>query len=111
MSIHSFLADRHRARLESACATMRPHLPCPKLRVRFHADGRRSFPGVVQYQLQDGGQLLDLPAAEEGVVYRRIVHDLDACDFLTSLGALEMGHRTPLTAAATVIDRRPTPGV
>lgn len=93
------MAERHANRLRRACATMRPSLLRPKLRVRFHADGRRSFPGVVQYQLQDGGQLLDLPPTEEGVVYRRIVHDLAAYDRLQQTGALDMGHRLPLVGA------------
>ena len=81
-----------------------------KIRVRHHADGRRSFPGVVQYRV--GDQLLDLPPTvsthrdltplrpggkPEGLrslPWRPVVHDRATYDRLWLSGALHIGHVT-----------------
>ena len=81
-----------------------------KMRVRHHADGRRSFPGIVQYQL--GDQLLDLPPTAishrdmtplrpggrpEGyrsLPWKPIIHNRDAYDRLWLAGMLHIGHTT-----------------
>lgn len=79
-----------------------------KLRVRHHADGRRSFPGVVQYRV--GEQLLDLPpsaathrdmtparpgAQPEGfrsLPWKPVIHDRDTYERLWFAGMLHVGH-------------------
>ena len=82
----------------------------PKLRVCYHADGRRAFPGVVQYRV--GDQMLDLPPTAithrdttplrpggkpEGcrsLPWKPVIHDRAAYDHLWLAGALHVGHVT-----------------
>ena len=82
----------------------------PKLHVQHHADGRRSFPQIVQYRV--GNELVDLPptvsthrdmtparagAQPEGcrsVPWKPVIHDRAAYDRLWLAGVLHIGHVT-----------------
>jgi len=76
-----------------------------KLRVVFHADGRRGYPEVVMYR-QDDGILVDLPP-RDGSRYFFVIEDLDTFNDLSRRGMLGHGH-SYMKAPEVFDDRRST---
>ena len=85
-----------------------------KHREIIHSDGRRAWPGIVQYRVSrfNGAEfssfVADLPPTSRDMTYLAVVHDLPAYDWLRQHGKLEIGHRLPPSVSAGIIDNRKT---
>lgn len=109
------LPERHAARFQRACTTLKPPPAARTVEALEHADGRTAYPAAVQYDVYRNGHDIpppreDLPPSEYEVPYRIVVHDLDLYERLKSMGALDIGHRIAPGRTAGMIDNRAAPG-
>lgn len=134
------LQELHAQRFAAAVATIQSKPWAGKLKVVEHADGRRSYPDVVEYQVKrwaaaagryEPAEVVQLPPTPEShpdenaaaaakarnkpyqpttLPYLIHVKDQPAYEWLNGRGFLGDGHMRPLGVTSDAFDNRQDPG-